>query len=61
MLLRLSLANFDFGPLASETSTPVQHYMYWTVWVFFVLLSMLIFLNFIIAEVGNSYTRILLD
>jgi hypothetical protein len=58
ILLRLSLANFDFGPLSQRASTPPQHYLFWTIWLFFVALSMLIFLNFIIAKVGSSYTTI---
>ena len=32
-----------------------QHYLFWICWVVVVIFSALIFLNFIIAEVSNSY------
>lgn len=31
--------------------------MFWVIWVMMVVFSSLIFLNFIIAEVGNSYQK----
>lgn len=64
ILLRLSLANFDFGPLSqrtpneSQNDAVYQHYLFWTIWLFFVVMSMLIFLNFIIAKVSSSYNTI---
>lgn len=33
----------------------LQHWLFWVVWVMMVIFSSLIFLNFIIAEVSNSY------
>ena len=59
--LRLSLGSFDFAVLADNsaiggyTLDPIQHVIYWACWVFMILFSLLIFLNFIIAEVSNSY------
>lgn len=58
VLLRLALANFDFSPLNEKTSTPHQHYIFWAVWFFCIYLTMLIFLNFIIAEVSESYVKV---
>jgi len=55
--LRLSLGDFDFSVLTDKQYplTPVEHGMFWSTWVTMVLFSTLIFLNFIIAEVSNSY------
>lgn len=61
--LRLSLGDFDFGVL--EEVDPKkggldsdQRMLYWIVWLAMVIFSALIFLNFIIAEVSNSYSKI---
>ena len=57
--LRLSLGDFDFSVLTNE-SNPLnvrQHILFWIIWVFIVFFSSLIFLNFIIAEVSNSYAK----
>ena len=32
--------------------------IFWAVWLFSVIFSSLVFLNFIIAEVSNSYTKV---
>jgi len=61
--LRLSLGDFDFGVLAETDAKKGaldkdQHLLYWLVWLGMVLFSALIFLNFIIAEVSNSYSKI---
>lgn len=69
--LRLSLGDFDFGLLESPSDkeqeeclkekkckaelSKEQHVMFWAIWIMMVLFSALIFLNFIIAEVSNSY------
>jgi hypothetical protein len=61
--LRLSLGDFDFGVL-EETDAKKgaldsdQHMLYWIIWLLMVVFSALIFLNFIIAEVSNSYSKI---
>lgn len=58
--LRLSLGDFDFGVLAETDAKKGaldvnQHLLYWIIWLCLVVFSALIFLNFIIAEVSNSY------
>jgi hypothetical protein len=58
--MRLALNDFDFGIL-SNPEKPLnrrQHILFWTVWCLMVALSSLIFLNFIIAEVSNSYKKV---
>jgi hypothetical protein len=51
--MRLSLGDFKFDIL--DGLSPKQHIMFWVIWTLMVLFSALIFLNFIIAEVSNSY------
>jgi hypothetical protein len=59
LTIRLSLNDFDFGLLAAEAGlTPLQHWLFWAIWILMVLFSSLIFLNFIIAEVSNSYQTV---
>lgn len=53
--LRLSLGNTDFNFLEDEHLDDDQHVLFWVCWVLVVIFSALIFLNFIIAEVSNSY------
>ena len=58
--LRLALGDFDFGIISNpkkELNTK-QHILFWIVWCIMVALSSLIFLNFIIAEVSNSYGKV---
>lgn len=57
VLIRLALANFDFEPL-TRSENVAQHYLFWATWIFFVLLLLLVFMNFIIAQVGTSYNRV---
>lgn len=56
--LRLSLGDFDFGVLQGDKLNVRQHWLFWMIWVMMVLFSALIFLNFIIAEVSNSYQTV---
>jgi len=53
--LRLSLGNTDFNFLEDDHLDSDQHTLFWVCWVLVVIFSALIFLNFIIAEVSNSY------
>ena len=53
--LRLALGDFDFGVLSGNTLSTSQHWLFWIIWIMMVIFSSLIFLNFIIAEVSNSY------
>jgi hypothetical protein len=57
------MGDFQFG-LLDEHDDPhknlnqKQHIMFWVLWVLVVMFISLIFLNFIIAEVGSSYNHI---
>jgi hypothetical protein len=53
--LRLSLGDTDFNFLEDDHLDSDQHQLFWVCWVVVVIFSALIFLNFIIAEVSNSY------
>lgn len=55
-VLRMSLGDFDFN--ASEHLTFGENILYWITIFTVILMSCIVFLNFIIAEVANSYTRI---
>jgi len=59
--LRLSLGDFDFGVLEGDELNQKQHWLFWIIWVLMVIFSALIFLNFIIAEVSNSYANVKQD
>ena len=52
-LFRMSLGDFDFGE--STALQPFDNYWFWIAWSLSVIVTMVVFLNFIIAEVGNSY------
>jgi hypothetical protein len=56
--LRLSLGDFDFGVLEGDNLDAKEHWLFWIIWVMMVIFSALIFLNFIIAEVSNSYAGV---
>ena len=52
-ILRTSLGDYDFG---ESTYLPLYENMwYWATWVIIVVVTAIIFLNFIIAEVSTSY------
>ena len=54
--VRISLGDFDFTQL--NILTPHESAVYWCVWTLIFMLGCLIFLNFIIAEVGESYATV---
>lgn len=55
-VLRISLGDFDFSE--SCYLNPFENYIYWAVWFLLVLLTCIIFLNFIVAEVSASYNKV---
>ena len=52
-ILRTSLGDYDFGE--STYLPPYENLWYWATWVIIVIVTSIIFLNFIIAEVSTSY------
>ena len=52
---RLSLGDFAFDLVDDDIMTQSNQQIFWGIWLFLVVLSLLIMLNFIIAEVSNSY------
>ena len=52
-ILRTSLGDYDFGE--STYLPPHENMWYWATWVIIVVVTSIIFLNFIIAEVSTSY------
>ena len=53
---RNSLGDFDFN--ASTYLTNKENYLYWFIWLLSVIVTSIIFLNFIIAETSASYESI---
>jgi hypothetical protein len=58
--MRISLGDFNFDLLNDQLATtkPWQQTLFWVTWYAYVIFGLLIFLNFIIAEVGNSYVTV---
>jgi len=56
MTLRYSLGDFDFD--ASTELDTKENYLYWIIWFLTVVMTCVVFLNFIIAEASNSYQEV---
>lgn len=54
--LRISTGDFDFN--ASTYLSTEENIVYWVIWMLTVYTTTIIFLNFIIAEVGDSYAKV---
>ena len=54
--LRLSLGDYDFG--ASNYLTVAENNLYWLLWFLVLVITNIIFLNFIIAEASASYESV---
>jgi len=54
---RMSLGDFDF--MGSIYLTKEENYIYWALWFLVVLMTCIVFLNFIIAEASNSYSNVM--
>ena len=50
------MGDFDFD--ASTYLTQQENTIYWIIWLLVVVLTCIVFLNFIIAEVSNSYQAV---
>lgn len=53
MVMRISLGSFDYG--AGVVLDPFRNNAFWIIWLIQVTVLKVVFLNFIIAEVTNSY------
>ena len=59
--VRTCYGDFDFSAMELKGNSELsreQHILYFIFWLIMVLMSSIVFLNFIIAEVGNSYRTI---
>jgi len=54
--LRIAMGDFDFDP--SLYLSPQENILYWFIWLCVVIMTCIIFLNFIIAEASNSYQNV---
>jgi|DEB0MinimDraft_12_1074336.scaffolds.fasta_scaffold139483_1 hypothetical protein len=49
----------DFAIIAAaDYLSETDNYMFWLIWLVTVVLTAIIFLNFIVAEASNSYTEV---
>ena len=56
IILRFSLGDFDFA--ATNHLNDFERTVFWITWVIIVLMTCVVFLNFIIAEVSESYQAV---
>lgn len=54
--LRIAMGDFDFD--ATTFLTAEENVIYWIIWLFVVVLTCIVFLNFIIAEASASYAKV---
>lgn len=54
--LRMSMGDFGFD--AAILLAPAENVIYWFVWLLIVVITCIIFLNFIIAEASASYEKV---
>ena len=54
--LRISLGDFDFE--ASTFLTDAENHLFWIVWFLVIIMTCIVFLNFIIAEASASYESV---
>ena len=57
-IMRFSLGDFDFVVANQSLSTEFEVLMFWITWLLIVVITNIVALNFIIAEVSNSYDQI---
>jgi hypothetical protein len=49
----------DFAVIAAADYLPeAENYLFWIIWLITVVLTCIIFLNFIVAEASASYTEV---
>jgi|TARA_B110000285_G_C14647842_1_gene390510 hypothetical protein len=56
---RISLGDFDFS--APTLLDPFHNVVFWIVWYLITIMTCVVFLNFIIAEVSSSYESVKSD
>jgi len=56
IIFRYSLGDFDFGGIYELGD--FGQFVFWITWLIIVLMTCIVFLNFIIAEVSASYDKV---
>lgn len=54
--LRISMGDYEFD--GANELTPEENWIYWFCWIIIVVVTNIIFLNFIIAEASNTYEKV---
>jgi hypothetical protein len=57
-IVRFSLGDFDFNVANTSNFQTFEVQIFWITWLLIVVITNIVFLNFIIAEVGSSYAAI---
>ena len=55
-IIRMSMGDFDVGAVVQMDRTKAR--VFWFMWIIIVLVTAVIFLNFIVAEASASYEKI---
>lgn len=55
--IRISMGDFEIIA-AADYLPATQNYLFWLIWLLTVILTCIIFLNFIVAEASNSYLQV---
>ena len=56
-VLRVSIG--DFSCIDSSTKLPIlENWLFWVIWLFAVIITNIVFLNFIVAEASASYSKV---
>ena len=56
-MLRLSIGDFDCIDTATKLPK-YENWMFWFIWLIAVIISNVVFLNFIVAEASASYSKV---
>jgi hypothetical protein len=57
-IIRFSLGDFDFNIINTANFGKFEVQIFWISWLFIVMITNIVFLTFIIAEVVNSYEKV---
>lgn len=57
--LRMSIGDFGFD--SAIVLDPAENIIYWFTWLLIVLITSIIFINFLISEAGASYEKVSAD
>jgi len=57
-IMRISMGDFPIIEIVEYTNSDIENYTFWFIWLITCIMTCIIFLNFIVAEAGNSYNEV---